>query len=101
MRNKQALATDAIHVEQNVIGKTVGHRISERSVRRVHRITSTATAVWKCSRIVAKRERLAALEQHCALFLPGFQNCVGNCQRADTLDSARKQELGNDVSDGQ
>src|SRR5258705_10524091 len=72
MRNKHALATDAIHVEQNVIGEAVGSQDQvSAAYGGFNRINFNTDGSLEGKQIVAKRERLAALEQHCALFFSG------------------------------
>src|SRR5712671_3159772 len=73
MRNKHALATDAIHVEQDVIGEAVGSQDQvSAAYGGFNRINFNSDGSLEVKQIVAKRERLAALEQHCALFFTGF-----------------------------
>jgi D-glycero-alpha-D-manno-heptose-7-phosphate kinase len=87
MRNKHALATDAIHVEQEVIGEAVGSQ---------DQVSAGSEADCGQARKVGRAG--AALR---TIFYRVFQNCVGNCQRADTIDSAPQAGIGDDVRDGQ
>src|SRR5882757_677704 len=96
MRNKHALATDAIHVEQNVIGEAVGSQDQvSAAYGGFNRINFNTDGSLEVKQIVAKRERLAALEQHCALFFTGFSRTASEIAKEQIrLTPHRKQELG-------
>ena len=96
MRNKHALATDAIHVEQNVIGEAVGSQDQvSAAYGGFNRINFNSDGSLEVKQIVAKRERLAALEQHCALFFTGFSRTASEIAKEQIrLTPHRKQELG-------
>jgi D-glycero-alpha-D-manno-heptose-7-phosphate kinase len=96
MRNKHALATDAIHVEQDLIGEAVGSQDQvSAAYGGFNRINFNSDGSLEVKQIVAKRERLAALEQHCALFFTGFSRTASEIAKEQIrLTPHRKQELG-------
>src|SRR6266700_3520959 len=96
MRNKHALATDAIHVEQNVIGEAVGSQDQvSAAYGGFNRINFNTDGRVEVKQIVAKRERLAALEEHCALFFTGFSRTASEIAKEQIrLTPNRKHKLG-------
>src|SRR2546430_5730751 len=95
MRDKQALATDAIHVEQNLIGEAVGSQDQvSAAYGGFNRINFNTDGSVEVKQMVAKRERMAALEQHCALFFTGFSRTASEIAKEQIrLTPHRKQEL--------
>jgi len=73
MRDKHSLATDAIHVEQDIIGEAVG---SQDQVTAAYggfnRIYFNSDGGIEVRRVLTPKNRLAELEQHLALFFTGF-----------------------------
>jgi len=73
MRDKQALAADAIHVEQEVLQEAVG---AQDQVSAAHgglnRINFHQNDTVEVKPILAAPSRLAELEQHLALYFTGF-----------------------------
>src|SRR5271154_4061682 len=73
MRDKCALAAEAIHVEQNLLQEAVG---AQDQVSAAHgglnRINFNADGTIEVKRVMADRNRILALEQHLALYFTGF-----------------------------
>src|ERR1700723_2812401 len=73
MRNKHALASDAIHVEQEVIKESVGSQDQiSAAYGGFNRINFNQDDSFEVKRILAAPSRLAALEQNLALYFTGF-----------------------------
>jgi len=73
MRNKHALAADAIHVEQNVIGEAVGSQDQvSAAYGGFNRINFNKDGSFQVNQVMASPERLAELQQHFALYFTGF-----------------------------
>src|SRR5207237_6356430 len=73
MRDKHALANDAIFVEQELLQEAVG---AQDQVSAAHggfnRINFSPDGAIEVKRILVGRGRLAELEQHLALYFTGF-----------------------------
>jgi D-glycero-alpha-D-manno-heptose-7-phosphate kinase len=99
-RNKHALATDAIHVEQKVIGEAVGSQDQiSAAYGGFNRINFHTDGSFEVKKVIAPAARLTALEQHCALFFTGFSRTASEIakeqikatpQRKHELDSMRQ-----------
>jgi len=73
MRDKHALATDAIHVEQDLIREAVGSQDQvSAAYGGFNRINFNQDNSFEVKRILAPPSRLAALEQNLALYFTGF-----------------------------
>ncbi len=73
MRDKHALAADAIHVEQNLIGEAVGSQDQvSAAYGGFNRVNFNQDDSFEVKRILAAPSRLAALEQNLALYFTGF-----------------------------
>jgi len=73
MRDKQALAADAIHVEQDLLREAVGAQDQvSAAFGGFNRINFLSNGSFDVRRILASPERLADLEQHLALYFTGF-----------------------------
>lgn len=73
MRDKHALATDAIHVEQDLLKEAVGAQDQvSAAYGGFNRINFNPDGSIDVRRILASSSRLADLEQHLALFFTGF-----------------------------
>jgi D-glycero-alpha-D-manno-heptose-7-phosphate kinase len=95
MRDKHALAADAIHVEQNLIGEAVG---TQDQVSAAHggfnRINFHVDGTIEVKRMLAPAGRLAELEQHLALFFTGFSRTASEiAQEQIRMTPVKKQEL--------
>ncbi len=95
MRSKHALAADAIHVEQNVIGEAVGSQDqTSAAYGGFNRIDFKTDGGLEVKQIMASRERIAALEQHCMLFFTGFSRTASEIAKEQIrLTPAKKKEL--------
>lgn len=73
MRDKNALAADAIHVEQNLIGEAVGSQDQvSAAFGGFNRINFNRDDSFEVRRILTAPARLAELEQNLALYFTGF-----------------------------
>ena len=73
MRDKHALAKDAIHVEQNLIQEAVGTQDQvSAAYGGFNRINFHTDGGIEVKRLVAPQSRLEELEQHLALYFTGF-----------------------------
>jgi D-glycero-alpha-D-manno-heptose-7-phosphate kinase len=95
MRDKQALAADAIHVEQELLQEAVG---AQDQVSAAHggfnRINFHADGSIEVKRVLTASSRLVELEQHLALYFTGFARTASEiAQEQVRLTPQRKQEL--------
>src|SRR5271156_5468737 len=73
MRNKHALATDALEVEQEVIREAVGSQDQiSAAYGGFNRINFNMDGSFEVKPVLTSPDRLAALQQHCALYFTGF-----------------------------
>jgi len=73
MRSKDALAKDAIHVEQEVLGEAVGSQDQiSAAYGGFNRINFKVDGSFEVSQIITPTERMAHLQEHCMLFFTGF-----------------------------
>lgn len=73
MRDKHALALDAIHVEQDLLQEAVGAQDQvSAAYGGLNRINFLPDGTIDVNRILASQGRLAELEQHLALYFTGF-----------------------------
>jgi D-glycero-alpha-D-manno-heptose-7-phosphate kinase len=73
MRDKHALAADAIHVEQNIIGEAVGSQDQvSAAYGGFNRINFYREGGIEAKRVLTSPDRLAELQRHFALFFTGF-----------------------------
>ncbi len=73
MRDKHALATDAIHVEQNLIGEAVGSQDQvSAAYGGFNRINFNQDDSFEVKRVLIPPARIAALGQNLALYFTGF-----------------------------
>ncbi|MGH9686773.1 MAG: kinase [Candidatus Acidiferrales bacterium] len=95
MRNKHALASDAIHVEQDLLHEAVGSQDQiSAAYGGFNRINFLTDGKFEVKPIIAPRERFAALEEHCALFFTGFSRTASEiAQEQIRLTPQRKREL--------
>lgn len=95
MRDKHSLATDAIHVEQDLIGEAVGSQDQVTAAyggfNRIHFNTDGGIEV---KHVVTAQSRLAELQQHLALFFTGFSRTASEIASEQLkMTPHRKQEL--------
>jgi D-glycero-alpha-D-manno-heptose-7-phosphate kinase len=95
MRDKHALATDAIHVEQEVIREAVGSQDQvSAAYGGFNRINFHANGEIEVNRLLASQGRFAELEQHLALFFTGFsRNASDVAQEQVKMTPHKKKEL--------
>jgi D-glycero-alpha-D-manno-heptose-7-phosphate kinase len=73
MRDKHALALDAIHVEQDVLKEAVGSQDQiSAAYGGFNRINFNTDGSFEVKQVIVPAARLAALQEHCALFFTGF-----------------------------
>jgi D-glycero-alpha-D-manno-heptose-7-phosphate kinase len=95
MRDKQALAADAIHVEQDLLQEAVGAQDQvSAAYGGFNRINFHADGSIEVKRVLAAPSRLAELEQHLALYFTGFARTASEiAQEQVRMTPQRKQEL--------
>jgi D-glycero-alpha-D-manno-heptose-7-phosphate kinase len=95
MRAKHALACDAIHVEQEVLGEAVGSQDQvSAAYGGFNRINFHVDGSFEVKQVIAPQDRLAELEQHCALYFTGFARTASEIAREQIrVTPLRKQEL--------
>ena len=95
MRSKHALAADAIHVEQEVVGEAVGSQDQiSPAYGGFNRIDFNKDGSFDIKQIIASPDRLASLEQHCALYFTGFSRTASEIAKEQIrLTPQRKHQL--------
>lgn len=95
MRDKQALAADAIHVEQEVLGEAVGAQDQvSAAYGGFNRINFHPDGTIETKRILTAPSRLAHLEQHLALYFTGFSRTASEIAKEQIrMTPHRKKEL--------
>src|ERR1700675_3182027 len=95
MRNKHALALDALHVEQEVVKEAVGSQDQiSAAYGGFNRINFHTDGGFEVKQVIAPGARLAALQQHCALFFTGFSRTASEIAKEQIkVTPQRKREL--------
>jgi D-glycero-alpha-D-manno-heptose-7-phosphate kinase len=95
MRDKQSLAADAIHVEQELLQESVGAQDQvSAAYGGFNRINFQSDGVIDVKRVLAAPSRLAELEQHLALYFTGFARTASEiAQEQVRMTPQKKQEL--------
>ncbi|HTW23729.1 MAG TPA: hypothetical protein VMD78_09020 [Candidatus Baltobacteraceae bacterium] len=95
MRDKHALAKEAIHVEQELLGEAVGAQDQvSAAYGGFNRINFQKDGSIQVDRIVTSQERVAALEQNLALYFTGFSRIASEiAQEQVRLTPQREKEL--------
>jgi len=95
MRSKQDLATDAIHVEQELLKEAVGAQDQvSAAYGGCNRINFQTDGSIDVKRIFATNGRIAELEQHLALYFTGFSRTASEiAQEQVRLTPQRQREL--------
>ena len=95
MRNKHALAQDALHVEQEVVKEAVGSQDQiSAAYGGFNRINFQTDGSFEVKQVIAPAARLAALQQHCALFFTGFSRTASEIAKEQIkVTPQRKHEL--------
>ena len=97
MRDKQALAADAIRVEQELLQEAVGAQDQvSAAYGGFNRINFHTDGSIEVKRVLTAPSRLAELEQHLALYFTGFARTASEiAQEQVRMTPQRKQELEN------
>jgi D-glycero-alpha-D-manno-heptose-7-phosphate kinase len=95
MRDKQALAADAIHVEQELLQEAVGAQDQvSAAYGGLNRINFHTDGSIEVKRVLTAPSRLGELEQHLALYFTGFARTASEiAQEQVRMTPQRKQEL--------
>jgi D-glycero-alpha-D-manno-heptose-7-phosphate kinase len=95
MRSKQALAVDAIHVEQEVLKEAVGSQDQvSAAYGGFNRINFNVDGSFEVRQLITAADRLALLQQHCALFFTGFSRTASEIAKEQIrVTHQRKREL--------
>jgi len=93
MRDKQALAADAIHVEQDLIQEAVGAQDQvSAAYGGLNRINFQPNGAIDVKRILAPPSRLAALEQHLVLYFTGFARTASEIAKEQLKETPNRQK---------
>jgi len=95
MRDKRALASEAIHVEQNLLGEAVGAQDqASAAFGGFNRINFRTDGSIDVRRMLISQNRLAELEDHLALYFTGFSRTASEiAQEQLKVTPHKKQEL--------
>jgi len=95
MRSKEALAADAIHVEQDLIKEAVGSQDQvSAAYGGFNRINFHREGAIDVTRLVLSQDRLGELEKHLALFFTGFSRTASEiAQEQIRVTPQRHREL--------
>jgi D-glycero-alpha-D-manno-heptose-7-phosphate kinase len=95
MRDKRALAAEAIHVEQELLKEAVGAQDQvSAAYGGFNRINFNTDDTIEVNRILAAPDRLAELQQHLALYFTGFSRIASEiAQEQLRMTPHKKQEL--------
>lgn len=92
MRGKEALAADAIQVEQEVIGEAVGSQDQvSAAYGGFNRIDFRQDGTIEVNRVLSSQERLEDLEEHLALFFTGFSRTASEIAQEQLRMTPHKQ----------
>jgi D-glycero-alpha-D-manno-heptose-7-phosphate kinase len=92
MRDKHALATDAIHVEQELLEEAVGAQDQMSAAHGAfNRIQFHQDGTTEVKRVLAPQGRLADLEQHLALFFTGFSRTASEIAKEQVRVTPQRQ----------
>jgi len=95
MRNKHALALDAIHVEQDILKEAVGSQDQiSAAYGGFNRINFHTNGSFDVKQVIAPAARLAELQQHSVLFFTGFSRIASEVAKEQIrVTSQRQREL--------
>jgi D-glycero-alpha-D-manno-heptose-7-phosphate kinase len=95
MRDKQALALDAIHVEQELLREAVGSQDQiSAAYGGFNRINFHVDGSFEVRQIMTSADRLRELQEHCALFFTGFSRTAPEIAKEQIkMTPHRKREL--------
>ncbi len=96
MRDKHGLATDAIHVEQELLREAVGAQDQvSAAYGGFNRINFQSNGAIEVTRVLAVPARLAELEQHLTLYFTGFSRTASEIAKEQIrMTPHRTLELG-------
>jgi D-glycero-alpha-D-manno-heptose-7-phosphate kinase len=93
MRDKHSLATEAIHVEQDLIHEAVGAQDQiSAAYGGFNRINFNRDGTIEVNPISAPRSRFAELEQHLALFFTGFSRTASEVAQEQLKMTPHKEK---------
>jgi D-glycero-alpha-D-manno-heptose-7-phosphate kinase len=95
MRDKHALALDALHVEQEILKEAVGSQDQiSAAYGGFNRIDFHSDGKFEVRQLIAPALRLADLQQHCALFFTGFSRIASEVAKEQIrVTPQKKKEL--------
>ena len=95
MRDKHSLATEAIHVEQEVLKEAVGAQDQiSAAYGGFNRINFNIDGSFEVKQVIIPRERLTTLQQHFALYFTGFSRTASEVAKEQVrVTPQRKNEL--------
>ena len=95
MRDRHALAADAIHVEQRLLRESVGSQDQvSAAYGGFNRINFHTDDTIEVNRVLAAPARIAELEQHLALYFTGFSRTASEIAKEQIrVTPQRKKEL--------
>lgn len=95
MRSKHALAADAIHVEQEILNEAVGSQDQiSAAFGGFNRINFKVDGSFEVQQLIVSPDRLALLQQHCALFFTGFSRTASEIAKEQIrVTHQRRREL--------
>src|SRR5439155_6724460 len=92
MRDKHALASDAIHVEQHMLQEAVGSQDQvSAAYGGFNRINFHTDDTIEVNRVLTAPTRLAALEQHLALYFTGFSRTASEIAKEQIRVTPHRQ----------
>ncbi len=93
MRDKHTLATEAIHIEQDLIKECVGAQDQTSAAHGgFNRINFRTDGEIEVNRILTSKERFANLEQHLALYFTGFSRTASEVAQEQIAMTPRKEK---------
>ena len=93
MRDKHTLATEAIHVEQDLIHEAVGAQDQvSAAYGGFNRINFNRDGTIEVNRILASQSRFAELEQHMALYFTGFSRTASEIAQEQLKMTPHKEK---------
>jgi D-glycero-alpha-D-manno-heptose-7-phosphate kinase len=92
MRDKQALAQDAIYVEQEVLKEAVGSQDQiAAAYGGLNRVSFHRDGSFDVQPVFAPRERIAELQDHVALFFTGFARTASEVAQVQIKETHKRQ----------
>lgn len=93
MCDKRALATQAIHVEQDLIGETVGAQDQiSAAYGGFNRINFNQDGTFDVNRVAAPHSRFVELEKHLALYFTGFSRTASEVAQEQVKTTPSKEK---------